>query len=72
MEMFAEAWLFEKFLFELDATCILSRQIISLKKMVVSSGKKTNYFNLMVSCLYPFNPFIGINETGKYLSLNNV
>ena len=45
---FAEAWLFEKFIFELDAssysfkiTCILSRQVISLKKMVVSSAKFT-------------------------------
>ena len=26
----------------------------------------------MVSDLYSFNPFIGINETGKYLSPSNV
>ena len=51
---FAEAWLFEKFIFELDAssysfkiTCILSRQD-----------------DLMVSYLYSFNAFIGINESG--------
>ena len=42
----AEAWLFEKFIFELDSssysfkiTYILLRQVISLKKMVVSSAK---------------------------------
>ena len=42
------AWLFEKLIFELDAssysfkiTCILSKQVISLKKMVVSSAKFT-------------------------------
>ena len=28
---------------------------------------KIYYFNLMVSYLHYFNPFIGINETGKYL-----
>ena len=41
----AEAWLFEKFIFELDASSYsfkiinLLRQVISLKKMVVSSAK---------------------------------
>ena len=29
---------------------------------------KVYYFNLMVSYLYSFNPFISINEIGKYLS----
>ena len=29
---------------------------------------KIYYFNLMVSYLYSFNPFIRINEIGKYLS----
>ena len=50
---FAEAWLFEKFIFELDAssysfkiTCILLRQVISLKKMVVSWAK----FTILISC----------------------
>ena len=45
---FAETWLYEKFIFELDAssysfkiTCILSRQVISLKKMVMLSAKFT-------------------------------
>ena len=45
---FSEAWLFEKFIFELDAssysfiiTCIWSRQVIPIKKMVVSSVKFT-------------------------------
>ena len=50
--IFAEAWLFEKFIFELHAssyslkiTCILSKQVISLKRMVVSSAK----FNILIS-----------------------
>ena len=49
---FAEAWLFEKFIFELDAfsysfkiTCILLRQVISLKKIVVSSA----IFTILIS-----------------------
>ena len=33
---------------------------------------KIYHFNLKVSYLYSFNPFIGINETGKYLNRNNV
>ena len=44
----AEAWLFEKVIFQLDAssysfkiTCILLRQVISLKKIVKSSAKFT-------------------------------
>ena len=32
---------------------------------------KIYYFNLMICYLYSLNPFIGINETGKYLSPNN-
>ena len=47
---------------------ILSRQVISLKKMMMSSAK----FTVLISYLYSFNPFIGVNETGKYLSCNNV
>ena len=62
-----KAWLFEKMIFELVIfTCILLKQIISLKKMMVLSVKF--HFNLMVSYLYSFNPFISINEIGKYLS----
>ena len=45
---FAETWIYEKFIFELDAssysfkiTCILSRQVISLKKMVMLPAKFT-------------------------------
>ena len=58
----------EKFTFEVDAsscsfkiTCILSRQVISLQE---DGGivTKTDYLNLMVSYLYSFNPFIGINK----------
>ena len=55
---FAEAWLFEKFIFELDAssysfkiTCILSRQVISLKKMVVSSAKFTILISWSPICI---------------------
>ena len=68
---FAEALLFEKFIFELDGcsyrcifkiTCLLSRQVVSLKKMVVSSAKFTI---LMVIYLYSFNLFIGFNKTGS-------
>ena len=33
---------------------------------------KIYYFNLIVSYLYLFNLFIGINETGKYLSPSNL
>ena len=37
--------------------------------MVVLSAKFTILiYWLVVSYLYSFNPFIGINETGKYLS----
>ena len=56
-ENFEEAWLFEKFIFDLDAssysfkiTCILSRQLISFKKMVVSSAKFT--FSISWSPIY--------------------
>ena len=59
---FEEAWLFEKFIFEVDAssysfkiTCILSRQVISLKMIMVSSAI-IYCFNVMVSYLYSFNP----------------
>ena len=44
-------------------------QVISLKKMVVLSAKfAILIYYLMVSYLYSFNPFIGINETSKYLA----
>ena len=75
---FAEAWLFEKFIFELDAssysfkiTYILSRQVISLKGMVVSSAKFTILILWSPICI-PLIFFIGINESGNYLSRNNV
>ena len=55
---FAEAWLFEKFIFELDVssysfkiTCILSRQVISLKKMVVLSAKFTILISWSPICI---------------------
>ena len=68
-----KAGLSEKFIFELEAsysfkiTCILVRQVISLKKIggVIS---KNLLFSFMVSYLYSFNPSISINENGKYLN----
>ena len=52
------AWLFEKFIFELDAsshnfkiTYILSRKVISLKKMVVSSAKFTILVSWSLICI---------------------
>ena len=55
---FAEAWLFEKFIFELDPssysfkiTWILSRQLISLKTMVVSSAKFTILISWSPICI---------------------
>ena len=54
----AEAWLFEKFIFELDVSsysfkiiCTLSRQVISLKKMVVSSAKFTVLISWSLICI---------------------
>ena len=62
-----KAWIFEKFVFELEAfsydfkiDCILVCQLISLnKKMVVSSGKLKIFESS--SHLYSFNPCVGIN-----------
>ena len=55
---FPEAWLFQKFIFELDTflhsfkiTCILSRQVISLKKMVVLSAKFTILISWSPICI---------------------
>ena len=77
-----KAWIYEKFVFELEAfsfdfkiDCILLWQLISLdKKMVVSSGKLHIYF--MISYLYLYNPRVGINKNCKYfiaaLIYNNI
>ena len=71
-----KAWLFEKFIFELEAsysfkiTCILVRQVIPLKK---SWWFYQNLlFSFMASYLYSFNPSISINENGKYLNHSNI
>ena len=55
---FSEAWLSEKFVFEVDASsysfkiiCILSKQVISLKKMVVLSAKFTIIISWSPMCL---------------------
>ena len=65
-------WTSLSFSCSLKITCILLRQVISLKKMVVLPVSKINYFNIMVSYLHSFNPLISINEIGKYLSCNIV
>ena len=65
-------WTSFSFSCSLKITCILLRQVISLKKMVVLPVSKINCFNIMVSYLHSFNPFISINEIGKYLSRNIV
>ena len=56
---FAKAWFFEKFIFELDASsysfkinCILSKQVISRKKMVVSSAKFTILISWSPICIH--------------------
>ena len=62
-------WASLSFSYSLKITCILLRQVISFKKMVVLSVK----FTILIS-LSPisFNPFISINEIGKYHSHNIV
>ena len=70
-----KAWLFEKFIFELEAsnkfkiTCNLVRQVILLRQLVMSSAK---LFTFMLSYLYAFNPSISIKENGKYLNHSNI
>ena len=63
---------FEKFIFELDAssfkvTCILLSQVIFLKKMVVLSAKFTILISWPPICI----PLILINEVGKYKSIES-
>ena len=75
-----KAWIFEKNIFELVYLCILIQSYnhlypIKAGNISYEDGgivSKSYYFNLMVSYLYPFNPFITINEIGKYLSHNIV
>ena len=66
---------FEMFIFVIDAspysfktTCILLRQVISLKKMAVSSAKFTILISWSPICI----PLLLINQISKYLSCNNV
>ena len=71
------AWLFEKFIFELEApysfkiTCILVRQVITLQKNDGVIGK-IYFIKFMASYLYSFNSCISINENGKYLSHKHI
>ena len=58
-------WTSLSFSYSIKITYILLRQVISLKKII-----EIYYFNLLVTYLYSFNPFISINENGKYLSRN--
>ena len=58
-------WASLSFSYSLKITCILLRQVISFKKMVVLSVK----FTILISWSpISFNPFISINEIGKYHS----
>ena len=59
-------WTSLSFSYSLKVTCILLRQVILSEDGGIVS--KIYYFNLMVSYLYSFNPFISINEIDKYLS----
>ena len=60
-------WTSLSFSYSLKITCILLRQVISLKKMVVLSVK----FTILISWSpISFNPFVSINEIGKYHSHN--
>ena len=59
-----KAWLFEKFIFELEVsnsfkiTCILIRQVISLKKN--GCHQQNLLFSFIDSYLYSFNPSISL------------
>ena len=55
------------FSYSLKITCILLRQVISYKKMVVLSVKSTILISWSPICI-PLILFISINEIGKYLS----
>ena len=62
-------WTNLSFSYSLKITYILLRQVISLKKMVVLS---VNFTILILWSPVSFNPFISINEIGKYHSHNIV
>ena len=62
-------WASLSFSYSLKITYILLRQVISPKKMVVMS---VNFTNLISWSPISFNPFISINEIGKYHSHNIV
>ena len=62
-------WASLSFSYSLKITYILLRQVISLTKMVVLS---VNFTILILWCPVSFNPFISINEIGKYQSHNIV
>ena len=62
-------WASLSFSYSLKISYILLRQVISLKKMVVSS---VNFTTLILWSPVSFNPFTSINEIGKYHSHNIV
>ena len=80
---YAEAWLFEKFIFELDSfsysfkmTYILLRQVISLKKMVVSSAKliiliSRSFFCIPLIILLALMKLANTSATIMYKSIEN-
>ena len=66
-----QAWLFEKFIFELESssysfkiTCILLKKAISPKKIAMSSAKFTNF----ISWSPIFTPFILLSASMKLAS----
>ena len=76
MHHLIKVWLFEKifelvYLFHIALKSLLSilRQVKALKKMVVLS---VNFTILILWSPVSFNPFISINEIGKYRSDNIV
>ena len=64
-----DLWASLSFSYSLKITYILLRQVISLKKMVVLS---VSFTILILWSPVSFNPFISINEIGKYHSHNIV
>ena len=70
-----KAWLFGKFIFELESssysfkiTCILLKQVISPKNIVMSSAKFTNLISWSPVC----NPFILLSASMKLASTSAV
>ena len=69
-----KAGLFEKFRFFAHIYISFKITWILLSNGSLEEGSVVGeiyYFNLMVSCLYSCNLFIGINQIDQYVSCNN-